>query len=205
MATGYVRDARLGEEDTIAGIQLETWRYAYRRMLPARVLDQLDEEWLASHWRTAITAPPSPRHRVLVAFEQAAETHLVGFAAAGPADAEAAAPDEPSPPDPAHTVAVTELLVLPRWQRRGHGSRLLAACVDHWRADGFTTAVVWAFEADNATRAFLSSTGWQPDGATRALDVDDLLVPQLRWHTLLTEEAADAGEAESSETNSEAE
>jgi hypothetical protein len=31
-------------------------------------------------------------------------------------------------------------------------------------------------------RKFLGSTGWEPDGATRALDVDDMLVPQLRLH-----------------------
>ena len=29
--------------------------------------------------------------------------------------------------------SVTDLLVEPRWGRRGHGSRLLAACVDLWR------------------------------------------------------------------------
>ena len=35
------------------------------------------------------------------------------------------------------TAAVTDLLVEPRWGRRGHGSRLLAASVDLWREDGF--------------------------------------------------------------------
>ena len=34
-------------------------------------------------------------------------------------------------------------------------------------------------------RKFLTSAGWEPDGVTRALDVDDLLVPQLRMHTAL--------------------
>jgi hypothetical protein len=86
--------------------------------------------------------------------------------------------------------AITDLVVEPRWSRRGHGSRLLAACVDHWRADGFATALAWAFEADSATQAFLASAGWEPDGATRALDVDDLLVPQLRLHTGLEGDAA---------------
>ena len=82
--------------------------------------------------------------------------------------------------------SVTDLLVEPRWQRRGHGSRLLAASADLWREDGFDTALAWAFDADTVTRAFLASAGWEPDGVTRALDVDDLLVPQLRLHTSLT-------------------
>jgi len=80
---------------------------------------------------------------------------------------------------------VTDLLVEPRWGRRGHGSRLLAASVDLWRTDRFTTALAWAFDADAAMRAFLTSAGWELDGATRALDVDGLLVPQIRLHTSL--------------------
>jgi L-amino acid N-acyltransferase YncA len=76
--------------------------------------------------------------------------------------------------------------VEPRWGRRGHGSRLLAATVDLWRADGFKSAVAWVYDADPAMKKFLASTGWEPDGAGRALDVDDMLVPQFRMHVALT-------------------
>ena len=60
-----------------------------------------------------------------------------------------------------------------------------AACADLWRGDGFTAALAWAYRDDPATRRFLESTGWAPDGETRALDVDDQLIPQLRLHTTL--------------------
>jgi GNAT superfamily N-acetyltransferase len=78
--------------------------------------------------------------------------------------------------------AVTDILVEPRWGRRGHGSRLLAATVDLWREDGFKSAVAWVYDADKAMQKFLATAGWEPDGAGRALDVDDMLVPQLRMH-----------------------
>jgi GNAT superfamily N-acetyltransferase len=184
MALGFVRPARPEDADEIARIQLATWRIAYRRMVPAHVLERLDEAYLARGWAEAITAPPSPRHRVLVAVEQAETSYLVGFSASGPADEQALAPEEKPLAD--DVAAVTDLLVEPRWGRRGHGSRLLAATVDLWREDGFTAAVAWAYDADKATQAFLTSTGWAPDGAARALDVDDMLVPQLRLHVSLT-------------------
>jgi GNAT superfamily N-acetyltransferase len=183
MALGYVRPARPEDAGEIARIQLATWRVAYRRMLPRHVLDNLDEAWLAARWTDAVAAPPSPRHRVLVAVEQAEQSYPVGFAASGPADEQALAPEEPALPD--DVAAVTDLLVEPRWGRRGHGSRLLAASVDLWREDGFGSAVAWVYDGDPATRKFLGSAGWEPDGAARALDVDDLLVPQLRLHVLL--------------------
>jgi GNAT superfamily N-acetyltransferase len=193
MALGYVRPARSGEAGEIARIQLSTWRTAYRRLLPRHVLDGLELPWLTERWRTAIEEPPSPRHRVLVAVEQAGSSFLVGFTASGPADEAALAPGEAALPG--DVAAVTELLVEPRWGRRGHGSRLLAASVDRWRGDGFTTAVAWAYERDEATRKFLTGAGWAPDGARRALDVDDLLVPQLRLHVSVEELAEPDGEA----------
>jgi GNAT superfamily N-acetyltransferase len=189
MALGYVRPARPDDAGEIARIQLTTWRVAYRRLLPAAALDRLDEAWLAENWRAAIEAPPTSRHRVLVAVEQAEQSYLVGFAGSGPVDEQALAPGEPRDTLDDQVAAVTDLLVEPRWGRRGHGSRLLAATVDLWRADGFSAAVAWTYDGDAATRKFLTSAGWEPDGATRALDVEDMLVPQSRLHTSLERES----------------
>ncbi|MFB9234388.1 GNAT family N-acetyltransferase [Plantactinospora siamensis] len=194
MATGYVRPARPSDADEIARIQLATWRVAYRRLLPKHVLDGMDEEFLAQRWRTAVATPPSDRHRVLVAVEQAEQSYLVGFVASGPADEQALAPNEPADALGSDVAAITDLLVEPRWGRRGHGSRLLAAAVDLWRGDRLTAAVAWAFEGDAATRKFLGSAGWEPDGAGRALDVDDMLVDQLRLHVAVPTEPAPSPE-----------
>ena len=189
MALGFVRSARPEDAAEIARIQLSTWRTAYRRMFPPQVLADLDETYLARGWSEAIEAPPSGRHRVLIAVEQGeSASHVVGFAASGPADEQALAPEEP--PLAPDVAAFTDLLVEPRWGRRGHGSRLLAAAVDCWRSDDFAQAVAWAYEQDQATRKFLAGAGWAPDGAGRALDVADMLVPQLRLHVSLAEEPA---------------
>ena len=61
----------------------------------------------------------------------------------------------------------------------------------HWREDGYTSAVAWAFDRDPATRKFLTAAGWAPDGAVRSLDMDDVLVPQVRFHASLVEEPGD--------------
>ncbi|GID25845.1 GNAT family N-acetyltransferase [Paractinoplanes brasiliensis] len=187
MAIGFVRPARPDDAAEIARIQLATWRTAYRRMFPAHVLANLDEAYLGRGWAEAIENPPTERHRVLVAVEQGeTASSTVGFAAFGPADEQALAPEEPPLPDT--VAAITDLLVEPRWGRRGHGSRLLSAAVAHWRDDNFAYAVAWAYEQDKAMQKFLTSAGWEPDGAGRALDVDDMLVPQLRLHVAVSGE-----------------
>lgn len=159
----------------MARVQLETWRAAYADLLPPTALDLTVAE-VAAAWRDSLADPASPRHRVLVAWDGAL---LVGFAASEPATDDGL--------DPTSVTELSALLVEPRWGRRGHASRLLAACVEFWRGDGVATAVTWAWERDDASRSFLSTSGWEPDGLARTLDVGDGTRRQLRFHTDLAE------------------
>lgn len=165
MADVSVRPARPEDAEHVAHVQLTTWKTAYGGLLPASALE-LPLAQVAAVWLNAIEAPPSPQHRVLVACEQ---DSVVGFAASEPAE---------------DGVELTALLVEPRWGRRGHGSRLLTACADHWRADA-DLAVAWAFEADTVLIGFLESAGWALDGASRALDTGEQVLTQRRLHTAL--------------------
>lgn len=183
MALGYVRPARESDAARIAEIQLATWRTAYTKIVPDTVLASFDEEWLAEHWHEACAHPPSPAHQVFIAVEQGetdrANIKTVGFAAIGP-DTE---------DDAARAGLVTELLVEPRFGRRGHGSRLLSAMVAHWRAHQISVAHAWPFTRDSASLNFYKTAGWDADGNRRTLDMDGRQVPQLRLHTDLTEAA----------------
>ena len=173
MADVSVRPARPEDAERVARVQLSTWRTAYADLLPAEALD-VPEVQAAALWLGAVESPPSRQHRLLVAMER---DELVGFAASGPSSDE----------DADGAVELLTLLVEPRWGRRGHGSRLVAASVDHWRGDGFVTAVAWAWERDPATRAFLTGSGWEPDGTARGLDTGPRVQRQLRFHTDLRE------------------
>jgi GNAT superfamily N-acetyltransferase len=170
MADVHVRPARPDDAAEIARIQLSTWRTAYGTVVPASVLDGVGDELATAQWAAAISDPPSRDHRVLVAQEN---QWLAGFAAFGPAD------DEPG------AVEITTLLVEPRWGRRGHGSRLLAAVADLARTAGFTTALAWVLAADSASLAFYRGAGWEPDGLGRAMDMDGTPVHEIRLHASL--------------------
>jgi GNAT superfamily N-acetyltransferase len=180
MADVSVRPARPEDAAEIGRIQVATWRTAYAQLLPAPVLAALSEDEAAAAWTAAITAPPSPRHHVLVAQEQ---HWRVGFAALGPAE-----DLEEGDPEPGTTLALAPILVEPRWGRRGHGSRLLAAAVDTARADGMTRAIAWIPEGDTPSREFLLSAGWAPDGLARALDTGAGELREIRLHTVLTDD-----------------
>jgi hypothetical protein len=45
--------------------------------------------------------------------------------------------------------------------------------------------VLWAWERDTATRSFLTSAGWELDGAARGLDTGPRVQRQVRMHVSL--------------------
>lgn len=182
MADVSARPARPDDVPEIARIQVETWRIGYLAILPAAVIESLSIDVAQAAWQQAVTAPPSPRHHVLIAQDQ---EPVVGFVAFGPAD-----DLEPEDPEPETTLALGPLLVEPRWGRRGHGSRLLAAAVDLARLDGMTRATAWIPEGDVVSRGFFESAGWAPDGLARALDTGAGELREIRLHASLTQAAA---------------
>jgi GNAT superfamily N-acetyltransferase len=184
-----VRPAVAGDAAAVARVQLVTWRTAYRSVLPAALLDDWDEGAAADAWRTAVTAPPTPGHRLLVAVER---DEVVGFAAFGPP--ERGADDEPD--HGARSTEITAFLVEPRWGRRGHGSRLLAAVADLAREKGTGRLEVWLAESDAVSARFFGSAGWATDGWARTLDTGGTPLRELRWHALLDDEAPTDGPAE---------
>lgn len=174
MPSSGVRLARTSDVDGIAEVNVAAWRQRFADVLPAEILAALDPRDLAMVWAGAILNPPTPGHRLLVAVDEA---EVVGYAAVGPNQ------------DPDATAATGELLALevgPDRQGQGHGSRLLAAAVDHARGIGLTELVVWCSLDDEPRRAFLQESGWGPDSAFRDLRVGedpsgaDIVVREVR-------------------------
>jgi GNAT superfamily N-acetyltransferase len=179
MADVSVRPASPADADEIGRLQVRTWRAGYTKVLPEPVLQALDPKAVADTWRAAITAPPSLSHHVLIAMEGEWQVGLTAF---GP-DSDA----QPQDPDPEQTAAISLLLVEPRWGRRGHGSRLLAAVVDLARESGVSRLVAWVPAADTASLEFYRSAGWEADGLQRSLDTGVGAVTELRLHAAITD------------------
>jgi GNAT superfamily N-acetyltransferase len=175
MARAQVRTAEPGDVDRIAAIQASTWRTAYSELLPHEFLAGLDEAELKASWAACLDAPEA---LVLLAIEGAA---TVGFCLAGRATAEDAASAEGDvPADVESTAVIANLLVEPRWGRRGHGGRLLAAAASELRRRGAVTGLAWIPEADTSSLRFYESTGWWADGAVRTLDAAGRPLREIR-------------------------
>jgi GNAT superfamily N-acetyltransferase len=172
-----VRVAWADDAPGIAEVQIAAWHESYADLLPAHVLASMQPDEVAAAWRASLEKPEDARNRVLVALER---NRIVGFAITTPAHD----PDC----DPVADAEIVEFSVLPAERGKGHGSRLLHACVDTLVADRFTRAVTWVDSTDDNLRGFLDEAGWAPDTAHRELALDEAgKVPlrQVRLHTAL--------------------
>lgn len=138
------------------------------------LLESMDRDQMAEAWHRAITRPPEARCRVLVAV---GDQEPMAFATTVPSQDEDA--------DQATDGAIDEFVVDPLAFGHGHGSRLLNACVDTLRADGFTRATMWIASTDDGLRSFLESAGWAADGSHRELGEEGtpLRLKQVRLHS----------------------
>ena len=169
-----VRLAWPNEAAGIAAVQRRSWAAQLPAGLADAMLESVSAEEMTEAWHRAITRPPQASYRVLVAVEAG---RVVGFASTMPS------PDDDG--EPGEDGQVEEFVVDPPAQRRGHGSRLLHACVDTLRSDGFSRARCWVAAEDELLQAFLVAAGWAPDGASREIGTDDnsIRLRQLRLHT----------------------
>ena len=177
---GFVRPARAEDLTAIGQVQAATMLASleaghtaeHSAPLPEGVRAMIAAPVIAAGWETAVAAPPSPEHHVLVATTAQADAvsrtvvGLLGLAPTQSMDAEGHV-DEAG----VQAVEVTALGVEPASQRRGHGSRLLAAAVDLARQDGARALVAWVVRGDESVSRLLSSVGMAPTGAHRVLGV----------------------------------
>ena len=156
---------------------------AYERVLPAHTFAKLADPQVQAQLTEQIgTEIGNATCRVLVALDG---ERIVGFSFVRPAVVGGESVLEAADTDAGKTGYLEQVLVEPRWGRRGHGSRLLAASAEFFTGAGLVRAVTWVPEQNSATLEFLTSAGWARDGYTRGFDADGTTVREVRLHTAL--------------------
>ena len=164
-----IRPARIDDAGAIAEIGVRGWQEAYRGILPGDFLDRLSVTAREVAWRTMLSSDEAGAAPAWLAER---DGRAVGFVASGP-------PRDEDVPLPA--AEVYAIYVLPDAWRHGAGRALLAAAVEHWRARGTSTIVLWVLEANARGRAFYEAQGWRPDGGRQEIDFGGFSAIEIRY------------------------
>jgi GNAT superfamily N-acetyltransferase len=145
-----IRAATVDDAPGMARVHVDTWRTAYRDIFSASFLAGLSYEARTQRWRDNL-AQIRPQQFTLVA-EHAGV--IVAFAGGGPE----------RDGMPGYDGEIYAVYVLPTFQHHGLGRRLMAVCVHHLTARGFSAVMLWALEANRHARTFYELLGGRPIG-----------------------------------------
>ena len=153
------------DADALARVQVDTWRVAYRGMLPDDYLDSLQVEPRIGRWRRFLRDGAT----VHVA-DEAGE--VVGFCSVGSSGDEGWG-------------EVFAIYVHPsRWDE-GHGGELLEAGEGSLRDHGFSRALLWVLESNARAREFYERRGWSLGKPFRVEEIGGVQVGEVRYQTEL--------------------
>jgi len=166
-----VRPATPADADAIGRVQVETWRVAYRGLMPDDVIARFDVEARQQMWREGLARVPRPGSATFVA---ELDGQVVGFASVGR-----------SRDDEAETEGELYAIYLhpSRWDQ-GIGRALLERAEESMRTSGFERAILWVMEGNERGERFYRAAGWQHDG--RKVDAfQGVEVAELRYRKAL--------------------
>jgi ribosomal protein S18 acetylase RimI-like enzyme len=143
-----IREATLADAAGIARVHVDTWRSAYRGIVPDAVLDELSYEQRTNFWEQVL-APTNPTFTHVA--EDLVTKQIVGFVSGGPAmDKE----------DTLYKGELFTLYILDAYQRQGLGKRLFYRTVERLIEMGLNSMLIWVL-ADNSARRFYEGLGGQ--------------------------------------------
>ncbi|MEP6693407.1 MAG: GNAT family N-acetyltransferase [Chloroflexota bacterium] len=138
-----VRRAVVDDADAIERVRTDTWRDAYRGLMPDSLLDGLGYD--ATRRRALMAALP-PHQFVLVAEDDGA---VVGFCIGG----------RSRTPDDRYTGEVYAIYVLPQQQGRGIGRALLQVAAKELVDRGCSSMLIWVLRENAPSRRFYERMG----------------------------------------------
>jgi ribosomal protein S18 acetylase RimI-like enzyme len=138
-----VRPADVEDAAAIARVHVDTWRTAYRGLLPDDFLAALDRAGYEDRWRRTLAGGAG---RVYVAEDG---RQVVGFASGGPERAG----------EEGFSGELYAIYVLQESQGRGHGRRLVQAVARGLRERELPNMIVWVLGDNHQARHFYERLG----------------------------------------------
>lgn len=166
----YIRRAAAKDAQTIAVIQAESWRQAYREILPPQSLEKLGSPsyWL-EYWQKELKASTA-EHYIALEGDQA-----VGFFSLGEPEEEDREPGNRE---------LRSIYFAPDHWRKGYGTQCMSFILSNVVEAGYRKLILWALKGNLIGSSFYTKLGFLQDGRERKVK-PDLPVTEVCFYKLL--------------------
>jgi ribosomal protein S18 acetylase RimI-like enzyme len=162
-----IRLATIEDAETIAGVHVRTWQFAYEGIVPAGYLASLSILERANMWRRVIS---EQRNTALVAITPRGG---VGFVSFGPSHGK----------DAKEKGKVYAIYVLPEFWNQGIGGELLEEAEE--RLADFAAVTLWVLEKNVLGRRFYETRGFRFDETRKEETIGGSVLTELRYEKRL--------------------
>ncbi|MEG4166643.1 MULTISPECIES: GNAT family N-acetyltransferase [unclassified Microcoleus] len=137
-----VREAKIADAPAIAQVNVDTWRTAYREIVPTDYLAQLSYEKRESNWQEILLNAEKSKNFVCVAENDSGE--IVGFAAGGCERTGKYV----------YTGELFAIYILEEYQRQGIGRQLVRTVAKKLAELSLNSMLVWVLGNNSAYRFY---------------------------------------------------
>ncbi len=149
----FILPAGAADAEEIARVQRLSWHATYAKQLSALSLARAENAWDAHHWRVSLDRTDDRSFTLVLTGAKG----IAGFGTAGRRRFRTR-PDGLAP----YESEIYMLYLLPRFQGRGYGTRLMAAMARTLKARGSKSAMVWALATNRPAIEFYKHIGGVP-------------------------------------------
>ncbi|WP_322032708.1 GNAT family N-acetyltransferase [Paraburkholderia sp. J76] len=160
-----IRPATTGDAKGIATVHVDTWREAYKDIVPREYLAALDVVTGAERWLKTLT---SGTPHVLVAVENGT---VVGWIAFGPSRDNNLE---------SRCAEIEAIYVAPPFWKRGIGTALMSAASENLYAKGYSAVTLWVLKDNESAQSFYVQRGFQIDGSAKVIEIGGAWLTEVR-------------------------
>src|SRR5512136_2512469 len=152
-----LRRATPDDATAIARLHVDSWRSAYRGVVPDEFLDSMDPDKRARRFRESLA---SGSEETYLAEEKGELLGILTLGACRDADV-----------DHAITGEIWGIYLAPQHWRKGWGRAILQRAEQMLQSRGYQRATLWVLEGNAQARRFYEAMGFEADGASKQLDL----------------------------------
>ena len=143
-----IRPARLADAGELAKVHIETWQASYAGIFPEDKLAELDQELQirTERWHANIV---NPDQLPALFVAETRNGKIVGFAGGG----------RQNNLDYPYDSEIYMIYILPEYQRRGLGQRLMSATARKLQELGYRSLMLWVLKENEESRQFYEKLG----------------------------------------------
>jgi len=172
MSSPVIRLATLADTDAITRVHINTWRNAYRGIIPQAILDNLSSNERTALWDRRIRDPDTT---VLIL---TLNDRVVGFTSFG------LCRDNDIPQKT--TAEIYTIYLEPVMWGEGYGKLLYEAAENYLRRKRYHAVVLWVLQGNKRGSNFHEHMGFSPTGHRKSRHIaDNVALPEIRYKKTL--------------------